>query len=137
MKEMIIEQPAVHVEIIQSVKTANVALRMTYESSTFTSTGLIENIKYDMNLTKIGNISVAGTPNLTIFELTGMCDIHAYIQTYIHTFIHTYIHTCIYTYIRTYIHTCIHIYIKTHGSESQGQEKAVCTRVFKPMQPLQ
>ena len=27
--------------------------------------------------------------------------------------------------------------IKTHGSESRGQEEAVCTRVFWPTQPLQ
>ena len=26
--------------------------------------------------------------------------------------------------------------IKMSGSESQGQEKAACMRIFKPMQPL-
>ena len=27
--------------------------------------------------------------------------------------------------------------IKTHSSESRGQEEVVCTRVFRPTQPLQ
>ena len=27
--------------------------------------------------------------------------------------------------------------IKTHGSESRGQEEAVCMRIFGPMRPLQ
>ena len=36
-----------------------------------------------------------------------------------------------------FIYASMDVAIKTHGSESQGQEEAVCARVFKPMRPLQ
>ena len=68
---MIIEQPAVHVETIQSVSNANVSLKITFEFSTMTTTELIGNIKYNMNVTTLGNVSVATAPQLTIFESTG------------------------------------------------------------------
>ena len=68
---MIIEQAAVHVETIQSVSNANVSLKITFESSTMTTTELIGNIKYNMNVTTLGNISVATAPQLAIFESTG------------------------------------------------------------------
>ena len=68
---MIIDQPPVDVEIIQSVSGANVTLRITYEFNTFTTTELIEIIEYDMNLMTIGNLSVASAPNLIVFESTG------------------------------------------------------------------
>ena len=72
MSERIIDQPVVHVEIIQSVNSAEVSLKMTYELNTFNSTELIENVTYDMNLTTFGNLSITTTPQLTIFESTGM-----------------------------------------------------------------
>ena len=31
----------------------------------------------------------------------------------------------------------MHLQIKTSSSESQGQEEAASTRIFRPMQPLQ
>ena len=69
---MIIEQPAVHVEIIQSVSNANVSLKITFEFNTTTTTEeLIGNIKYNMNVTTLGNISVATAPQLAIFKSTG------------------------------------------------------------------
>ena len=69
---MIIEQPAVDVETIQSVSNANVSLKITFEFSTMTTTEeLIRNIKYNMNVTTLGNISVATAPQLAIFESTG------------------------------------------------------------------
>ena len=115
---MIIEQPPVHVEIIQSVRTANVALKITYEFSTFTTTDLIENIKYDMNLTTLGNISVTNALDFTIFELTGMIYIHTCINICIHAYkhahTHTYMHTCMYTYIHTYVHMYVCTYIHTY-----------------------
>lgn len=76
---MIIDQPPVDVEIIQSVSGANVTLKLTYEFNTFTTTELIENIEYDMNLMTIGNHSVASAPNLIVFESTGIV-----ISIYIH-----------------------------------------------------
>lgn len=66
-----INQPAVHVEVIQSVSNADVSLKMTYEFNTFTTTELIENVTYDMNLTTLGNISIVTAPQLTIFESAG------------------------------------------------------------------
>ena len=39
--------------------------------------------------------------------------------------------------IITFSHFSNIIYIKTHGSESQGQLEAACTRVFWLTQPLQ
>ena len=70
---MIIEQPAVDVETIQSVSSANnVSLKITFEFSTTTTTEeLIGNIKYNMNVTTLGNISVATAPQLAIFKSTG------------------------------------------------------------------
>ena len=71
MNQMIAEQPVSHVEFIQSVSNADVSLKMTFEFNTFASTELLENITYDMNLTTLGNLSVATAPQLTIFESTG------------------------------------------------------------------
>ena len=71
MSEMIY-QLAVHMEIIQSVSSADVSLKMTYEFNTFMTTGLIENVTYDMNLTTLGNLSITTAPQLTIYESTGM-----------------------------------------------------------------
>ena len=68
---MIIEQPAVHVETIQSVSNANVSLKITFEFSAMTTTELMGNIKYNMNVTTLGNVSVATAPQLAIFESTG------------------------------------------------------------------
>ena len=70
MKEMIIEHPAVHIDILQS--TVNVTLKMTYEFSTLTVNELVEVINYEMTLTSLGNISVSNVPQLTVFESTGM-----------------------------------------------------------------
>ena len=71
MNQVITEQPVSHVEVIQSVSSADVSLKMTYEFNTFNTTELIENVTYDMNLTTLGNLSVTTTPQLTIFESTG------------------------------------------------------------------
>ena len=71
IEEAIIEEPSVHVEIIQSVSDANVLLRITFEFSTFTTTELVEIINYKMSLTTLGGISVDSTPQITIFESTG------------------------------------------------------------------
>ena len=67
-----INQSAGHVEIIQSVSSADISLKMIYEFSIFNSTELIDNITYDMNLTTLGNISVVSAPQLTVFESTGV-----------------------------------------------------------------
>ena len=67
---MIIEHPAVHIDILQS--TVNVTLKMTYEFSTLTVNELVEVINYEMTLTTLGNISVSNVPQLTVFESTGM-----------------------------------------------------------------
>ena len=77
------EQPPVHVEIIQSVSSADVSQKITYEFNTFNTTELIKNITYDMNITTLGNISVTSAPNLTIYQSTGM----------IYVFTHTYMNT--------------------------------------------
>ena len=78
VKQMIIEHPAVHIDILQS--TVDVSLKITYEFSTLTVNELVEVINYEMTLTTIGNISVSTVPQLTIFESTGMCvrylDVH-------------------------------------------------------------
>ena len=70
MKEMIIEHPAVHIDVLQS--TVNVSLKITYEFSTLTVNELVGVINYEITLTKLGNISVSTAPQLTIFESTGM-----------------------------------------------------------------
>ena len=66
---MIIEQPAVYIDILQS--TINVSLKITYEFSTLTVNELVEVINYDMMITALGNISVTTLPQLTIFESIG------------------------------------------------------------------
>ena len=66
---MIIEHPAVHIDILQS--TVNVSLKITYEFSTLTVNELVEVINYEMTLTTLGRISVSTVPELTIFESTG------------------------------------------------------------------
>ena len=66
---MIIEHPAVHIDILQS--TINVSLKITYEFSTLTVNELVEVINYDMMITALGNISVTTLPQLTIFESIG------------------------------------------------------------------
>ena len=66
---MIIEHPAVHIDILQS--TVNVSLKITYEFSTLTVNELVEVINYEMTLTTLGNISVSTIPQLTIFESAG------------------------------------------------------------------
>ena len=66
---MIIEHPAVHIDILQS--TVNVSMRITYEFSTLTLNELVDVISYEMKLTTLGNFSVTGIPQLTIFESTG------------------------------------------------------------------
>ena len=77
---MIVEQPAVNMEIIQSVSSADVSLKITFEFSTFTTTTeLIESIKYDMNITTLGNLSLATAPQLTIFESTGTYKTSSYV----------------------------------------------------------
>ena len=70
VKQIIIEHPAVHIDILQS--TVDVSLKITYEFSTLTVNELVEVINYEMTLTTIGNISVSTIPQLTIFESTGM-----------------------------------------------------------------
>ena len=72
MSQWMINQYAVHMEVIQSVSSADVSLKMTYEFSKFNATELIDNIAYDMNLTTLGNISLVSAPQLTIFESTGV-----------------------------------------------------------------
>lgn len=67
-----INQSAVHVEIIQFVSSADLSLKMIYEFNIFNATELIDNITYDMNLTTLGNISVVSAPQLTVFESTGV-----------------------------------------------------------------
>ena len=71
ISEKIIYQSVVHVEVAQSVSSADVSLKMTYEFDTFNTTELIENVIHDMNLTTLANLSVATAPQLTIFESTG------------------------------------------------------------------
>jgi len=68
---MMIEQPAIHMEIVQSVSGTNVSLKITYEFSTMTAADLVEIISHDMNITALGNILLATAPQLTIFESTG------------------------------------------------------------------
>ena len=70
---MIIEQPAIHMEIVQFVSSANVSLKITYEFSTMAAVDLrvVEIINHDMNITALGNILLATAPKLTIFEPTG------------------------------------------------------------------
>ena len=67
---MIIEHPAIHIDILQS--TFNVSLRMTYEFTTLSVNELVEVINYEMTLTTLGNFSVTSVPQLSIFESTGM-----------------------------------------------------------------
>ena len=69
VKQMIIEHPAVHIDILQS--TVNVSLKITYEFSTLTVNELVEVINYEMTLITLGNIAVSTAPQLTIFESTG------------------------------------------------------------------
>ena len=71
IEEALIEEPSVHVEIIQPVSDANVSLRITFEFSTFTTTELVEIINYELSLNTLGGISVASTPQIAIFESTG------------------------------------------------------------------
>ena len=66
---MIIEDPAVHIDILQS--TINVSLKITYEFSTLTVNELVEVINNDMMITALGNISVTTLPQLAIFESIG------------------------------------------------------------------
>ena len=70
VKQMIIEHPAVHIDILQS--TVDVSLKITYEFSTVTVNELVGVINYEMTLTTLGNISVSTISQLTIFESTGM-----------------------------------------------------------------
>ena len=70
VKQMIIEHPAVHIDILQS--TIGVSLKMTYEFSTLTVNELVEVIDYEMAFTTLGNISVSNAPQLSIIESTGM-----------------------------------------------------------------
>ena len=74
---MIIEHPAVHIDILQS--TVNVSLKITYEFSTLTVNELVEVITYDMMITALANISVTTLPQLTVFESTGKNNFHAYV----------------------------------------------------------
>ena len=67
---MIIEHPAVHIDILQSI--VDVSLKMTYEFSTLTVNELVEVINYERTLTTLGNILVSAVPQLTVFESTGM-----------------------------------------------------------------
>ena len=69
VKQMIIEHPAVHIDILQS--TVDVSLKITYEFSTLTVNELVEVINYEMTLTTLGNISVSNDPQLTLFESAG------------------------------------------------------------------
>ena len=66
---MIIEHPAVHIDILQS--TFNVSLKITYEFSTLTVNELVEVINNEMMITALANISVTTLPQLTVFESTG------------------------------------------------------------------
>ena len=66
---MIIEHPAVHIDILQS--TVNVSLKITYEFSTLNVNELVEVINYEMTITALANISVTTLPQLTVFESTG------------------------------------------------------------------
>ena len=67
---MIIEHPAIHIDILQS--TINVSLRMTYEFTTLTINELVEVTNYEMTLTTLGNFSVTSVPQLTILKSIGM-----------------------------------------------------------------
>ena len=67
---MIIEHPAIHIDILQS--TVDVSIKMTYEFSALTANELVEVINYEMTLTTLGNFSVTSVPQLSIFESTGM-----------------------------------------------------------------
>ena len=69
VKQMIIEHPADHIDILQS--TVDVSLKLTYEFNTLTVNDLVEVINYEMTPTTLGNISVSTAPELTIFESTG------------------------------------------------------------------
>ena len=80
---MIIEQPAVHVDILQS--TANVSLKVTYEFSTLAINELVEVINYETSLVALGNISVTTLPQLTILESKGK---HMYVSLYVCIYVH-------------------------------------------------
>ena len=82
---MIVEQPAVHVDILQS--TANVSLKVTYEFSTLAINELVEVINYETSLVALGNFSVTTLPQLTILESKGK---HTYLYNYVYTYIHMY-----------------------------------------------
>ena len=69
VKQMIIDHPAVHIDILQS--TVNVSLKITYEFNTLTVNELVEVINYETTLTMLGSISVSTVPQLTIFKSTG------------------------------------------------------------------
>ena len=92
---MIMEEPSVHVEIMQSVSGANVSLRIIFEFSTFTTTELVEIIDYEMSLITLGGISLVSSPPITIFESTGMClpSLHESLQ-----ILHFYTYVCVHTF---------------------------------------
>ena len=73
VKEKIIHQTAVTVDIIPT--TVNVSLKIMYEFDSLTVDEIVELIKYDMNHTIFGNFSTSNRPRLTIFESTSMCSI--------------------------------------------------------------
>jgi len=73
VKEKIIQQTAVTVDIIPT--TVNVSLKIMYEFDSLTVDEIVELIKYDMNHTIFGNFSTSNRPRLTIFESKSMCSI--------------------------------------------------------------
>jgi len=74
---MIIEHPAVHIDILQS--TINISLKITYEFNTLTANELVEIINYETRITTLGDFNVTAIPQLTIFESMGNnCDMHLY-----------------------------------------------------------
>ena len=85
---MIINEPVINFETIQSVSSADVSVKITFEFDILTSIELIENIKYDKNLTELGNFSVTTSPQLTIFETAGMYNSTRYMRMNVCTLMH-------------------------------------------------
>ena len=86
IKEGIID--ATTVQIVSLDTSENVALKITYEFSAFTTNKLLELINYEEKLTAIGSFSISSGPRLTVFEATSEFSIVT--MYYVHSFISLY-----------------------------------------------
>ena len=74
IKEMITEQAVINMEIIQYGKNSNIYLKITLEFDTLTATELVEIINLDKGLTTLGDFPIQKTPQITIFESSGIAE---------------------------------------------------------------